>query len=82
MFLATAAQPKTKSRSTKVEKEPRQPISAWSGLAMSGFFVACVGEPLKRIYKASQEKKRIFLPGCRFGFVFPPPHPNVVSVIN
>jgi len=36
MFLATAAQPKTKSRSTKVEKEPRQPISAWSGLAMSG----------------------------------------------
>jgi hypothetical protein len=38
MFLATAAQPKTKSRSTKVEKEPRQPISAWSGLAMSGLF--------------------------------------------
>jgi hypothetical protein len=22
--------------------------SAWSGLAMSGFFVSCVGEPLKR----------------------------------
>jgi len=37
-----------------------------------------VGEPLKRIYKASQEKKRIFLPGCRFGFVFfTSPHPNL-----
>ena len=36
------------------------------------------GQPLKRIYKASQEKKRIFLPGCRFGFVFfTSPHPNL-----
>jgi len=32
--------------------------------------LSCVGEPLKRIYKASQEKKRILLPGYRFGFVF------------
>ena len=26
----------------------RNPTSAWSGLAMSGFFVGCMGKPLKR----------------------------------
>ena len=35
-FLATAAQAKTERWSTREEKEPRQPISAYSGLAVSG----------------------------------------------
>src|SRR6185436_14125653 len=32
--------------------------------------LSCVGEPLKRIYKASQEKKRIVLPGVPKWFLF------------
>jgi len=40
--------------------------------------LSCVGEPLKRIYKASQEKKRIVLPGVPNGFCFSLPAPSSV----
>jgi hypothetical protein len=63
MFLATAAQPKTKSRSTKVEKEPRQPISAWSD-SHEAFLLRCVASRSSASIKRVKRKREYFSLGA------------------